>query len=146
MGIREGRARTGGEFFVIEKPLFKPLPEKPFETAQRATWIWSSAARQPDRQESQGPQSHPPARSPRLHRRPFPGSLTATPPRPGSADAAPGTVAFPLRWEIFPVSPARCSHDGNGEHMIRIMTISALMMFLLAVPGASRPPHAGKSR
>ena len=34
------RARTVGEFFAIEKPLLKPLPEEPFETGRWFTpWV-----------------------------------------------------------------------------------------------------------
>ena len=50
--------------------------------------------RQPDRQEPQDAQPRPPARSPRLHRRPHPGSLTQHPPHPApwrSAGAAART-------------------------------------------------------
>src|SRR5262249_29773277 len=32
-----GRARTVGEFFVIEKPLLKPLPVEPFDTGRWVT-------------------------------------------------------------------------------------------------------------
>jgi len=92
-GPRRDRPLHPGHHLAPARRPHRPLPRPRRQLLQPA-----------HQQRPHHPQPRPPARSPRLHRHPHRGGLTARQPSPGSADAPPGAAACPARAGDFPVS------------------------------------------